>query len=858
MKLLYKDAILKIKESFGRFLSVLLIVALGVGFFAGLREATPDMFYTLDHYYDEHNLMDFKIVSTAGLTEDDVRSLKELEHVEKVVPSYSLDALEEGNAVRVHSLEDDINQVELINGRMPKEKNECLADNKHYKVGDTITLDSENVGNQLEEIEYRVVGTVDSVLYVGVEKGISTVGNGKLNSFLFVPKENFKTPYYTEVYLTAKNTKEKESDSKAYEEEREYLNQELLELKPIRETKRYEELKEQAASQILLLEQSIASQRQKITEMTQYGIRPSQAEREIWNQQIQLMEEQVTLAKQELETLPKPEWYLLDRTDQTGYTALRDDINKVDAIAQVFPVFFILVAALMCFNTMTRMIEEERTQIGILSSLGYSRLKIIHSYIFYVLIATILGVTIGLLVGYTTIPNIIYNIYHTNYILPDLIVQVKWGPFALIVGITILLMCVVTIFAVMKELSEKPAVLLRPKAPKMGKKVLLERVPILWKHFTFTWKVTSRNIFRYKKRVFMTIIGILGCTALLLTGFGLRDDINRLGDLQYGELIHYDAIVGLKTPATTIEPELHQVLETSKVEKTIPLYQETMKFYAGEENHDVYMMAMPSDRDISNFITLRSQDDQKKVKLKDDGVVITEKMAQLLGAEKDGFIKVRNSQNELFVLHVTDIVENYTMHYIYMNEVYYREIFGSDMEYNVIMIKGLDVKEDAFAQDLINSGTVTSVNFTSDNTALFDRMVDGLNQIIYLIIIAASMLAFVVLYNLTAINIMERMREIATLKVLGFYDKEVSSYVYRETFLLTVLGSFIGLIVGIALHRYVMLVAETDDIMFLKQIEPLSYLYAFVITILLSAVIQIFTYFKLKKIDMISSLKSVE
>ena len=196
MKLLYKDAILKIKESFGRFLSVLLIVALGVGFFAGLREATPDMFYTLDHYYDEHNLMDFKIVSTAGLTEDDVRSLKELEHVEKVVPSYSLDALEEGNAVRVHSLEDDINQVELIDGRMPTEKNECLADNKHYKVGDTITLDSENVGNQLEEIEYRVVGTVDSVLYVGVEKGISTVGNGKLKSFLFVPKENFKTPYY--------------------------------------------------------------------------------------------------------------------------------------------------------------------------------------------------------------------------------------------------------------------------------------------------------------------------------------------------------------------------------------------------------------------------------------------------------------------------------------------------------------------------------------------------------------------------------------------------------------------------------------------------------------------------------------
>ena len=220
MKLLYKDAILKIKGSFGRFLSVLLIVALGVGFFAGLREATPDMFYTLDHYYDEHNLTDFKIVSTAGLTEDDVESLKELDHVEKVVPSYSVDALEDGNAIRIHALEDDINQVRLVDGRMPKEKNECLGDSTHYKVGDTITLDSESVSDQLEEAQYRVVGTIDSVLYTGVEKGISTVGNGKLNSFVFVLKENFKIPYYTEVYLTAKNTKDEESYSEAYQEKR--------------------------------------------------------------------------------------------------------------------------------------------------------------------------------------------------------------------------------------------------------------------------------------------------------------------------------------------------------------------------------------------------------------------------------------------------------------------------------------------------------------------------------------------------------------------------------------------------------------------------------------------------------------
>lgn len=1021
MWLLFKMSIAKIRKSIGRFLSILLIVALGVGFFAGLRETAPDILTTLDDYYDRTSLMDFKIMSTMGLTDDDIASLSELSHVERVVPSYSVDGLVDGRAVRIHTLEEDINQVELIDGRQIENANECLADSSHYQVGDTIHISELTVDGMLEIMDYEVVGTVQSSLYIGTDMGITQIGKGKIESFLFVDKDNFHSDYYTEVYLTAKGTLDAISYQEDYRRFADALEDELLTLKPIRETIRYEEILKEATEAIQEiedalqeevadaqkeldqakaeldqtrqtldqsrdeLEQARATLQEKersgkqaleeaeatwqssyqayITALQQYGITedsldtfydqissqvsrmelllestsPDDPNYEMYLKQLQTLQLQqsgletlidsrgqlregrntldeqkqafdteignayqeiergesslasgenawqegyasyqagviefnqqvddanrkIADARAELETIEKPQWYVLDRSDNSGYISIWEDAQKVDSIAQVFPVFFILVVALMCFNTMNRMIEEERGEIGVLSSLGYSNGKIIGGYIFYVFFATFIGASVGLLAGYTIIPTVIYQIYHANYLLPPLVITVKWVPFTILVGCSFTLMVLITYLSCRKELRSFPAMLLRPKAPKMGKKVLLERIPFLWKRFSFTWKVTIRNLFRYKKRVIMTILGIAGCSALLLTGFGLRDSINQLVDLQYGNIIRYDALFVFQDAFTTVDDTTKEALQADGISEMMPIYQESFTFEAKGLTHDVYLMVLSNPLLLDDYVSLRTYDTKEDVSLS-SGVAITQKMAQLLDVKAGDLIPIRNSQNELFFLPVTSIVENYTLHYIYMSPDDYKRIFESDPSYNILMTNFEEDQEidfDAISTEWIESGRVSTVSFTEENIETFDTMIQGLNSIVYLIIVASCLLAYIVLYNLTTINITERIREISTLKVLGFYDKEVSSYVYRETLILTVIGILVGLVLGIFLHSYVMAVAETDNILFLRSIHWISFILSFVITIFFGILVQIFMHFKLKRIDMIESLKSVE
>lgn len=1019
MKLLFRLSLRKIKKSLGRFLSILLIVALGVGFFAGLRESAPDILTTLDNYYDNTNLMDFKITSTTGLTTDDIKSLKELEHVDLVVPSYSLDALVSGEAIRVHALLDSINQVTLKEGREILSNDECLADEGYFDLGDTIHLEKLSIDGVLEIIDYKVVGLVDSSLYLSSEKGIATIGNGKLESFIFIPYENFNSEVITEVYLTSKNSKEENSYETSYEDNIQILEDEILELKPIQETKRYEEILEKATKEIQkiedefqveknkatsklqkakkeldsarteldngwreyntslkLLEENEASGKEKLENakkelengktmyqntLNQYQVSeenlssllentknqianleailnnleetdPNYAtikqnleslkqletlyttlittketlqkseetliqEEKNYNEQIangkkaleeakqeldegevsyqnglreyengvlelenatREAEEKIEEARQALKEIEKPEWYLLNRTNNNGYTSIYDDAMKIDSIAKVFPVFFILVVALMCFNTLTRMVEEERGEIGILASLGYSKFLIMGSYIFYVFLATIIGVTFGLLGGYTIIPNVVYQIYHANYILPSLEVSIKIIPFLLIVFVSLFIMYMITFLSCQKELKNNPAIIIRPKPPRKGKKVLLERVKFFWKRLSFTSKVTVRNMFRYKKRIVMTVLGIAGSTALLLTGFGLRDSINRLIELQYGSIIHYDALFVMQDSFQEISSEVKENLNTSNVSSYLPIYQESFTFDANNISHDVYVMAFEDVEKINEFLTFNSKSNQEFI-FPTDGVVITEKIAKLLKVKIGDFIKIRNSQNELYMLRVSDIVENYTLHYIYMNKATYEKVFEQEISYNMLMANLEDgTNEEELSTKWLEEGLISTINFTSDNLNTFSVMVDSLNKIVYLIIVASCLLAFIVLYNLTTINITERVREISTLKVLGFYDMEVSNYVYRETFMLTLFGLLLGLLLGVSLHSYVMTVAETDNILFFHYINWYSYIFTGLVIMIFGLIVQIFTHFKLKRIDMIESLKSVE
>ncbi len=1019
MRLLYKLSFVKMRKNIGRFLSLLFIVALGVGFFAGLRETTPDIEATLDNYYDEHNLMDFKIVSTMGLTEDDIASLEELKNIEKVVASYSVDTLIDGEAVRIHAIEEDINNVDLVEGNMPENNNECIADATKYKIGDTLTISKLSQEGMLQNTTYKVVGLANSPMYLSRQMGIASIGTGELASFIYIPKENFNSEYYTEVYLTAKGSLKETAYEKGYEETTNLLLEELEELKPIRETKRYEEILEEATIEIRKIEDEanekisiaeeelqealeeinngrteiynakneIITNENKLKEEEQNGLTKINNARLTWEEsnkelkntlaslglteetletalntvksnitsikeilntlptddpkyaeyqktleelnnkkdnlqtlvttsetlknskieidnsekeleeQIKASQDKLNKAKEKLETqeqkiesayeeyvagentleeqkkeleakineaksslakIEKPVWYLLDRTDNNGYSSIWDDAAKVDAIAGIFPIFFIIVVALMCFNTMNRMIEEERGEIGVLSSLGYGSFNIINGYLFYVFFATVIGVTIGLLIGYTLIPNIIYSIYNANYILPSLNINMKLLPFFIIILITLGLMSLIAIISCLKELKNVPATILRPATPKSGKKVLLEHIKFIWKRLSFTGKVTARNMFRYKKRIVMTVLGVVGSTALLLTGFGLRDSISGLADLQYGKINHYDALLVFQNSFKTIEEEWKSKLKEDNITEYLPIYQASFTFEAKDLTHDVYLIALENNTELNNFITLNSKVNENFT-FPEDGVIISEKMADLLNVKIGDFIKLRNSNNELVVLPVSEIVENYTLHYVYMNKETYEKYFEKELEYNMIMTNlNEETSHEDFAEKWIDSGLVSTINFTEDNILVFDNMVKGLNLIIVLIIGASCMLAFIVLYNLTTINIAERIREISTLKVLGFYDKEVSSYVYRETLFLTIIGILIGLGAGIFLHMYVINVAETDNILFLHSIKWYSYIFSFLIIIFFTILVQIITNQKLKKINMVESLKSVE
>lgn len=1019
MRLLYKLSFVKMRKNIGRFLSLLFIVALGVGFFAGLRETTPDIEATLDNYYDEHNLMDFKIVSTMGLTEDDIASLEELKNIEKVVASYSVDTLIDGEAVRIHAIEEDINNVDLVEGNMPENNNECIADATKYKIGDTLTISKLSQEGMLQNTTYKVVGLANSPMYLSRQMGIASIGTGELASFIYIPKENFNSEYYTEVYLTAKGSLKETAYEKGYEETTNLLLEELEELKPIRETKRYEEILEEATIEIRKIEDEanekisiaeeelqealeeinngrteiynakneIITNENKLKEEEQNGLTKINNARLTWEEsnkelkntlaslglteetletalntvksnitsikeilntlptddpkyaeyqktleelnnkkdnlqtlvttsetlknskieidnsekeleeQIKASQDKLNKAKEKLETqeqkiesayeeyvagentleeqkkeleakineaksslakIEKPVWYLLDRTDNNGYSSIWDDAAKVDAIAGIFPIFFIIVVALMCFNTMNRMIEEERGEIGVLSSLGYGSFNIINGYLFYVFFATVIGVTIGLLIGYTLIPNIIYSIYNANYILPSLNINMKLLPFFIIILITLGLMSLIAIISCLKELKNVPATILRPATPKSGKKVLLEHIKFIWKRLSFTGKVTARNMFRYKKRIVMTVLGVVGSTALLLTGFGLRDSISGLADLQYGKINHYDALLVFQNSFKTIEEEWKSKLKEDNITEYLPIYQASFTFEAKDLTHDVYLIALENNTELNNFITLNSKVNENFT-FPEDGVIISEKMADLLNVKIGDFIKLRNSNNELVVLPVSEIIENYTLHYVYMNKETYEKYFEKELEYNMIMTNlNEETSHEDFAEKWIDSGLVSTINFTEDNILVFDNMVKGLNLIIVLIIGASCMLAFIVLYNLTTINIAERIREISTLKVLGFYDKEVSSYVYRETLFLTIIGILIGLGAGIFLHMYVINVAETDNILFLHSIKWYSYIFSFLIIIFFTILVQIITNQKLKKINMVESLKSVE
>lgn len=567
-------------------------------------------------------------------------------------------------------------------------------------------------------------------------------------------------------------------------------------------------------------------------------------------------------AQAQIDELEVPEWYVLTRDQNVSFASFKSNIEKVEAIAKVFPLFFFLVAALVALTTMTRMVEEERLQIGTMKALGYSKGAIMAKYLVYAMTASVAGSAFGLAVGFNLFPTVIWNAYTMMYNLPKLycLFNVPFAVFAS--GMAIACTLLATLNACWATLAEVPARLMLPKAPPAGKRILLEHIPFLWKRMKFTYKVTARNLLRYKKRFFMTVIGISGCTALLVTGFGLHDSISDIVYKQFGEIFTYDATVSVKKEAAVTSGKLNSVLEDKElVDDWMLLHQEQGSTKVGDEEFNAYLFVPENDAQMEQFVDLHHRGSGAAVPFSTTGVVITEKMSERADLKVGDEVTLENADGRPGTFRVDGIAENYVENYVYLSAETYEAAFGTAPVFKSIALHAHDTSEAgraALGKALLAQDDVASVSFIEDLKSSFNNMMQKIDIIVVVLIVCAGLLAFVVLYNLTNINITERTKEIATIKVLGFYDNEVSAYVYRESVALSIIGTLVGLGLGVLLHMFVIYTVEVDVVMFGRSIKFLSYVYAAALTMLFSALVNLVMHRKLRKISMVESMKAPE
>lgn len=575
-------------------------------------------------------------------------------------------------------------------------------------------------------------------------------------------------------------------------------------------------------------------------------------------------EDSINTNERKLTEIKKPKWFVLSRDSLQSYVEFGQDADRIGAIGEVFPIIFFLVAALVSLTTMTRMVEEQRTQIGTLKALGYNKFSIAAKYMGYALLATLSGSLFGGIIGCLVLPRVIITTYQIMYRnLPTVVVTLN--KYYIFIAAIIAISCVLsaTIMACAKELRAVPAELMRPAAPKQGKRILLERIPFIWKRLSFIMKSAARNLFRYKKRFFMTIFGIGGCMALMLVGFGLKDSIYSITSLQYRTIHVYDGTIQLNDDASISELNVlsERIINDKRFNGIKYQYQTSVDAHAGKNDITSNLVVFEDVTNLDSFIIFKDRITDEYYQLNDYGVIITEKLAKLLDVTVGDKISIKSGENKIQEVSITAISENYVHHYIYMTKILYYNLYGELPVMNQILFNDNSLSEDQrvnFETELLQYQVVSDVFLTSSVEGKFGDMLGSLDIVILVLIISAGGLAFVVLYNLNNISINERKRELATLKVLGFYDLEVSEYIYRENVVLTVIGIGIGIVLGIVLHRFVIVTCEVDVIMFGRIINTKSYIYSIILTFLFALLINLTMHFKLKKVDMTSSLKSME
>lgn len=1140
-KALLKDIFRSINRTKARFFSIVAIVALGISVFAGIKATAPNLKDTASKYFLDNNLMDINVISTIGLTDTDIYEISQLSGVGAVMPSKFADTLIEidGKKVldvegaqfscRAMSLDLDMikaqqegvndaafmNRVNLMEGSYPANADECLIDSSaitsshQFKPGDVLTLtgDRENLSNKLKTTQFKVVGIVQTPLYISVERGNTLVGSGKLGNYIYIPQENFVMDYYTNVFisvsgafgyqifsddykqfitpvmdsienlanerlsvrasslrseftpkvlngeaeltakelefeekliegreqielikyyaengeaeLAAKKVEYENSLSDAQKElfsgkstynaglaeynkkldeynaakaiadkhpnarqeyqdavnalaqadkkikdsqkaldvakglleqmgdpesllnavvdpeisallqgvrldeiplilsnlletrqleldmaKREYAtNKRLLDaagkdIKKLDELdKAYDKLREAesklsaGSSKIAVGELTLSMKQMELKyELAIAEGKLAQAKEQVATidadaakieadarQELQSAHYDLAAAKDLLVSLDTAQWIVSDRDALPGHVEYDQSADNMRAFSAVFPVFFFFIAAVVSLTTMTRMVEEERIQLGTLKALGYKGTTIAAKYLIYAVLASLIGSALGLAVGFVLFPKAIYEAYSIMFTTPDIILVFRTKYAVLGTVIVVLSVALATLLACRKELATCPAQLMRPKPPKKGKRVFLERIGFIWKRLSFSSKVTIRNLFRNKKRFVMTLVGIAGSTALLLTGLGINDSISAISKKQFGAdgVAMYDTQIVLRDEQESGRSGaevLADIQKDTRIDSAMLTY---MKALSGtsERVQDVVLpvsIVVPGENEqISNFFKLQNRVTGEKYELGDEDVLVTEKFASKTKTKAGDEILIKLSDETSVKLMVTGVVENYAFHYVYMSEALYKETFEESPTYNFVTAKlseniirmektNKDAQKAALSSDLMKRSDVSVVVYTDQAVNTFDNLIKGLDTLIIIFVVAAAALGFLVLYNLSNININERLRELATIKVLGFYDREVSSYIYRENILLVIIGTGLGVLLGVPLHSFVINVAEVNIVMFGRNIEPLSMVIAAAVTVLFSIIVIIIMHFKLKKISMVESLKSVE
>ncbi len=1159
-----RSTLREIKQSLGRYLAILAIVALGVGFFAGIKETKPAMVETADRYLKEKNFYDYRLVSTLGFNDKIIEEIGKRDDVSVVQGAYTFDILcksaGDGNVqvVKAHSITEDINELEVLHGRLPSQPNECVVDSAMYShkyIGKKIRLSDSNAEEDLEHFcfdEYKIVGVVESPLYIQFERGNSALGNGKVSGFVYLLPEGFRSDAYTEVYVKltenfylydedygdymqmkdqewepyleslglqryrnilvdgaekladaekelqegreegereladarqkldeaaieiedgkvqiadarkeiadgyaqlekeekkledalrtiAKNEKillekeaELENGIKQWEDgkaeinkgktdlengekiladqesqfvagqqqlaekeaeliagEEQFATMEKLLADSLAEIERKEEqLKEQeqewldsigvvpdyvqnqistqrellsktkevilsgeteleknrvqledgrkqleaAKAQINSGKQQLDNAKQEMAngktqleaggkelnaswvtikdgrkqisdgrkelvkarqEIEEGKRKLEDAKEELADGEAQLIEKETELiegeeeylsglaeyqdgltefekeiaeaekeiadAKKDLQELEMPENYLLGRDTNVGYMMFKSDSNIVEKVSTVLPIFFFLVAALVCMTTMSRMIEEQRTQIGTLKALGYGKASIMGKYMFYSGSAAVIGCISGYLIGIIIFPFIIWMCYGLMYDMGSIHFVFDWKLAVLSLAVSLLCSVGTTWYSCRKELNEVAAQLMRPKTPQAGKRILLERIPIIWNRLKFLQKVSIRNVFRYKKRVFMMVLGISGCAALVLAAFGIKDSIADVMTMQYEEIQIYDMSIMLRDSYDEeMEKQIETVLETEK-DALIPIWQGSMDITGTEGTKAITVISGKQMEQMNTFVDMHTLKGEQITPPAPGEAVISHKIAENLGIQIGDVVELQDEDFQTIQVKINGIMQNFVFNYIYIHPDTYKQCMGKEMEYNNLYLNvksGTDMH--GLSAVLMKLDNVTAVTINEVERQRFEAMMSTLDYIVILVLGCAAALAFIVIYNLTNINITERVREIATIKVLGFYKKETATYVFRENILLTLVGGLAGLALGKVFHYFIMECIQIDMISFDVRINAISYLYSVLLTMLFAVCVNKMMEGKLEKISMTESLKSVD